>query len=365
MTAYTSAGIIPARYVALASHGNPNFVPSYAVVRDTASGRVLAAIGPPARGTFVAVTAAASDRTFVLGEQPWAANSSDQTFEPETFYLLSLNASGRVAGLTRLPGVPVLPQGSMVTGLALSPGGHELAMAVQPAHLTQEMMQIRVYSIPGGAERTWSADGTIGASENDSGAISWTADGRTLAFDWSDGREVSVRLLDTSAGEGSLLPHSRIAVLIRTLKQPPRSSLPTAQAIKSAPPPVKDTPLAAPSTVRFSQPLGCQTDEIISPDGSVIVCGASAMISMTRTAHSIRITSRQAFIEYSVATGKMARIAGDYHGQPGDIGLYWSAAAGKVLIAAIPWPGGTSVGVISGETFTPLPGTANLGAAAW
>ena len=332
---------VPDYYVALAADGNPNFVPSHAVVRSTASGRVLATIRPPAHGTFVAVTAAASDRTFVLGEQPWATGGAVQTFEPETFYLLTLGRSGTVKGTRRLPGVPVQPQGSMVTGLALSPGGHKLAVAFQPAHLTAEKMGIRIYSIPSGATRTWFAGGTIGMSEDDSGAISWTADGRTLAFDWIDTTEVAVRLLNTSARGGSLIADSRLAVVIRTL-----------------------TPRPGPFPAR--QPLSCQTDQIISPDGSVIVCGASAIVSVIRVGHSVKITAEEAFLEYSAATGKLLRTM-DKHTVQGSaaIGLYWSAPAGKVLIVATAAGSGSRAGVLRGARFTPLPGAANLGAAAW
>ena len=332
-------GGVPAYYVALAADGNPNFVPSHAVVRSTASGRVLATIRPPAHGTFVAVTAAANDRTFVLGEQPWATGGAVQTFEPETFYLLTLGRSGTVKGTRRLPGVPVQPQGSMVTGLALSPGGRKLAVAFQPAHLTAEKMGIRIYSIPSGATRTWFAAGTIGMSEDDSGAISWTADGRTLAFDWTDKTADTVRLLNTSARGGSLIADSRVAVVIRTLA--PR-----------------------PSPVR--QPLTCQTDQIISPDGSVIACGASAIVSVTRAGHVLQITAEEAFLEYSAATGKLLRTM-DKHTVRGSaaIGLYWSGPSGKVLIVATASGSGSRAGVLRGARFTPLPGTANLGAAAW
>ncbi len=331
---------VPAYYVALASDGNPNFVPSHAVVRSTASGRVLATIQPPAHGTFVAVTAAASDRTFVLGEQPWATGGADQTFEPETFYLLTLGKSGTVQAIRRLPGVPVQPQGSMVTGLALSASGRELAVAFQPAHLTQEKMGIRIYSLPSGAARTWFADSTIGMSEDDSDAISWTADGRTLAFDWADNTEVAVRLLNTSARGGSLIADSRVAVVVRTLTPP------------------------SPSPAR--QPLSCQTDQIISPDGSVIVCGASAIVSVARVGHSLKVTVKEAFLEYSAATGKLLRTMDEHTMKgPAAIGLYWSGPSGKVLIVATPAGSGSRAGVLRGARFTPLPGAANLGAAAW
>jgi hypothetical protein len=339
----TPAGLggVPAYYVALASDGNPNFVPSHAVVRSKASGRVLATIQPPAHGTFVAVTAAVNDRTFVLGEQPWATGNASQTFEPETFYLLTLGKSGTVKGIRRLPGVPVQPQGSMVTGLALSPNGHKLAVAFQPAHLTQEKMGIRIYSIPSGAARTWFAGGTIGMSPDDSGAISWTTDGRTLAFDWIDTTAVTVRLLTTSARGGSLLADSRIAVVVRRL-----------------------TPLRGPLPAH--EPLSCQTDQIVSPDGSVIVCGAQATVRVVRVGHSLKITVEEAFLEYSAATGKLLRTM-DKHTMsgPGAFNLYWSGPSGRILIVATPSGSGSRAGVLSGARFTPLPGAANLGAAAW
>jgi hypothetical protein len=45
--------------------------------------------------------------------------------------------------------------------------------------------------------------------------------------------------------------------------------------------------------------------------------------------------------------------------------LYWVNSTGKILIGGILTPAGIRVGVINGERFTPLPGIAGLGAAAW
>jgi hypothetical protein len=204
-------------------------------------------------------------------------------------------------------------------------------------------MGIRIYSIPSGAARTWFADGTIGMSEDDSGAISWTTGGRTLAFDWTDKTADTVRLLNTSARGGSLIADSRVAVVIRTLTPPP-----------------------PPGSSPARQSLSCQTDQIISPDGSVIVCGASAIVSVVKVGHSLQITVKEAFLEYSVATGKLLRTMDEHTmKEPAALSLYWSGPSGRVLIVATPSGSGSRAGVLRGASFTPLPGAANLGAAAW
>jgi hypothetical protein len=74
------------------------------------------------------------------------------------------------------------------------------------------------------------------------------------------------------------------------------------------------------------------------------------------------------FIGYSTSTGKASAVLGVYElgGQAGgDISLYWVNSAGNILVVGVLTPGGIRVGVINGEKFTPLPGTTDLGAAAW
>jgi hypothetical protein len=100
-----ASGQVPRYYVSIESRGNPNFKPSYAVVRATVTGAALATIqASGAQGTVVAVTAAADDRTFVLDEEPFVTTDllANQSFEPRTFYLVRLGASG-------LPGTPPVP----------------------------------------------------------------------------------------------------------------------------------------------------------------------------------------------------------------------------------------------------------------
>jgi len=294
---------VPPYYVAINAHGNPNFVPTYAVVRATMTGALLATIMPSIRGGMIAaVTAAADDRTFVLDEQK-RVSAADQSTQTRLFYLLRLDSSGRPASVTRLP----MTAGPMVTGVALSPDGSRLAIAVEPdndpKHLS--LTEIRMYTLATGAVRTWHADGTIGSGEDDAGSISWTADGRTLAFDWYPDGPAGVRLLDVTLGGSSLLGNSRLAV---------------------------------PLTTALASGLTCQTDVIITPDGSKVVCGAFA-----------------GFLEYSTATGKVIRILhrGTSHSASA-IGLMWVNASGSVLIGAVPGRGGGQIGIISGDDIAPL-----------
>jgi hypothetical protein len=339
--AYTGAGTVPAYYVALAS-------PSYAAVRATATGATLARIATST--PFVGVTGAADDRTFVLDAQRQIVGDNVRWLGQPAFYMLRLSASGAELSLTRLQ-VPALPKGIPVTGLALSPDGSKLAVAVDSGNNDQpEMQEIIIYTLATGTVRTWftngSADpvdpsGFTGSGVDGSQTISWTADSRTLAFDWGDQSHVGVRLLDTAASGDNLMADSRLAVI---LGPPGPGSVSPAKA--------KD---------QVSQ---CVTDSIITPDGSAIICGYATTVM--HSAHSYDTTT--GFIRYSARTGKVALVFGvfQFRGQaPGDTSLYWTDSAGDTLIGSRLTPSGIRVGVINGETFTPLPGTAGLGGAAW
>jgi hypothetical protein len=108
---------LPRYYVAL-TKADPD-APTEAVVADDQTGRRLAVIPPFAGQFFTAVTAAADDRTFVLSSYQAARKST-------VWYLLRLTpGAGHPAQLTRLPIKPVT---ALVTGLALSPDGRELAV---------------------------------------------------------------------------------------------------------------------------------------------------------------------------------------------------------------------------------------------
>jgi hypothetical protein len=339
--AYTSAGTVPPFYVAI---GNP----SYAAVRASATGATLARI--PTHTPFVGVTGAADDRTFVLDAQRQVMGPTVQWPGQPAFYLLRLSASGAEESLTRFA-IPALPTGTRVTGLALSPDGSKLAVDVGSGDVGQPGQQeIMICTLATDTSRTWSAIGSpnlgdpggfTGSGVDGSQTISWTADSRTLAFEWGDQSDVGVRLLDTTAGGDNLIADSRLAITLRV----------------SGPASVS----AAQGKNHVSQ---CVTDSIVTPDGSAIICGYT-----TTTGNSTKtFDTTTGFIQYSASTGKVARVFGvfQFRGQAGgDISLYWTNSAGNTLIGAILTPSGIRVGVINGETFTPLPGTAGIADAAW
>lgn len=387
---YAAAGQVPPYYVSIESHGNPNFNPSYAVVRSTATGSALATIAAPGGGTVVTATASADDRTFVLDEQPWVPPQShaNQFFEPRTFILFRLDASGQPGMLTRLS--MSVPSGALMTGFALSPDASQLAIAVEPNNDKADpgLQQIRVYSLATGAVRTWSADGTIGFGPDDARSLSWADDERTLAFDWAGngpGVHVGVRLLDTRSGGGDLLANSRQAVSL--IDQAPSTPIPTPGITSLAPswsaspspsagaslapstspalanPTASSGPIASPDASPVGHPQSaCQQDSIITLDGTTIICGAIAATdeSAGPTGNGGVNLQRGAvtgFFEFSLATGRATRILGYWRfGKVGalSVDVLWSNASGSVLIGVIPDAGGGRVGVISGNEFTPL-----------
>jgi hypothetical protein len=260
--------------------------------------------------------------------------------DPPKFYLLQLTASGTEESYRPLT-LPALPKGTAVSGLALSPDGSKLAIAVAeaPEWPTAKRLEIRVYTLATGASRTWSTTWSSDPLGN-SQSISWAADSSTLAFDWGNRSEIGVRLLDTTASGDNLIADSRLAVIEASLTRT-----------------VSRRPLIPGPPDYISR---CVTDSIISVDGSAIVCGYTTTTNTNETTTG--------FIRYSVSTGKPTPLISvfQFQGQaPGDISLYWTDSTGKVLVGGILAPGGVRVGVINGEKFTPLPGTAGLGAAAW
>ncbi|MBV9447983.1 MAG: hypothetical protein JO345_19030 [Streptosporangiaceae bacterium] len=331
-----SAGVIPPHFVTLAANGDPRSVPSYAVVRATATGARLATIQPSAPdGTIVAVTGATDDRTFVLAEEKSPLDSAySLNLHHGSFYLLKLRSDGTVKTLTHLPITP--PDG--LNSLALSADGTKLATGFRLA----DSSGIRVYTLATGAVRTWSdggggfvAEGMLG--RQDAASVSWAADGRHLLFQWVDTAYVfHERLLDTSLGGSGLLADSRLVLTMP------------------------------------GQSLNCQGDVIITPDGSAAICPGLTGGEGDETVF---------FREYSTATGKVIGQLGTWtygHTDQFLLDALWTNPSGSVIIGVIPKasqpqtspstgpapipdvtpsppPGSTPrIGVIIGQTFTPL-----------
>jgi len=361
ISSYVASGAVPRYYVSIESVGNPNFNPSYAVVRATATGSAMGTVAAAADRTVVAVTAAANDRTFILDEQPWVSSSSNanQSFEPRSFVKLSLGPDGRVLSLAALS--LSVPAGQLMTGFALSPDGTKLAIAVQPDNNKRQpdLTEVKVVTLATGATLTWTADGTIGFGPDDARSLSWTDGERTLAFDWAAsgaGVHTGVWLLNLDTGGGSLLADSREAVALVNQASLRPVTLPTSTTVPGIRPPSTSggQPATAPT---------CQEDSIITPDGSAIVCGAITALNETVEPNGAGLQrgAETEFFEYSAASGKVARVLG--HWTFGSVGalsveVLWSNASGSVLIGVIPDSGGGRVGVITGNEFTPLHATA-------
>lgn len=334
----TTSGLVPPYYVAL-QHS------AYASVRATATGAVLDQIKTSV--PFVGVAGAADDRTFVLDAQNSVLGSGVTWVGQPAFYLLRLTAAGREQSLTRIA-VPAVPKGAAVTGLALTADGGELAVEVNANwHSSSALQEIIVANLATGRVRTWSATGSYdsqdpfgftGSGTKGSESISWTADGKTLAYDWENAsRQQGVRLLDALTSGGSLTADSRLAVSV--------SLFPLRR-------PTEQNPVS-----------GCWTNWIITPDGSLVACGYSTTFE-AGSPKSPRTT--MGTVLYSTRTGKMAGVTGvfTFAGQaPTGLSLWWVGPDAKALITRV--GKGGEVGVVSGEKFTPLPGTAGLGPAAW
>lgn len=200
-----------------------------AVVRATATGRALAAVVPPLPyGTFVGVSAAADDRTFVLAAQeltPYPPVNRGELPVPATkFFVLRFDPGrggpGARATLAPLP-IPVVPAGTAVSDFSLSPDGSRLAMVAGRADVRRWYLQnLSIYNLAAGTHRTYrpagagyppsGGDHAVPVTPN---TLSWGADNRTLAFTWRAWTgSGEVRLLDTDRPGSGLLASSRVAI---------------------------------------------------------------------------------------------------------------------------------------------------------
>jgi CTP:molybdopterin cytidylyltransferase MocA len=153
-------------YYVIASHSA-----LVADVRESATGAVLSTVALPgwADPKLTQVAAAGGDRTFVL------ALAGDR---PTVFDVLRVSADGQAGRLSTLRVAP-LPAGASVNGLALSPDGRELAVAVQLEG--GQRGELTVLPLAGGAARTWTS-----AQAGMPWSVSWAEGGRELGFFWQD-----------------------------------------------------------------------------------------------------------------------------------------------------------------------------------
>lgn len=343
----TAAALAPEFYVALELVGDGQccrpgllYAPlTEAVVRVTATGAVLATITVPRPyGTFIGVTAAADNRTFVLAAQELARLPLG-TPPATRFFLLRIDPASRVpASRAQLMPLPIPEQpGRAVSGVALSPDAARLAVTAGPFAAPA----LHVFTMATGAERVW--DGPRAGPGFGPGAVhgslSWTADGRTLALITSGGPPDSgVRLLDTAAPGSSLLASSRLVVPTPT------------------------------DPANWSDNYWRQA--MISADGQVII----AVIQIdTQDATQQMGGISQKLVTFSADTGTLLRTLNHILARGGYQQVLWASPSAQLLIVSGTQPGptvgsfnlGHSAGILGGGRFTPIPWSNRTFAAAW
>jgi hypothetical protein len=149
------------------------------VIRATATGRVTEVLpGDPGRrpGVFGTFTTA-DDRTFFVLFEAHGAGSR--------IYRFQVTPAGRVGRLVPVPGGDLGHE--IATTMAISPDGSQLAMAVRPNGVTAAPTpdEVVVLSTRTGARTTWTGGPAPRGEDPRSltvSQLSWTADGRELAY---------------------------------------------------------------------------------------------------------------------------------------------------------------------------------------
>ena len=281
------AAVLPPHYAALATqgkHGAASFRSSL-VIRDTATGRTVATVDPPApANSFCDVSGTPDSRTFVaegcIVTVTGASGAQTVTTSPVKFYRLTVDDQGKVSDPSPLP-VPV-PGGYDLDGLAVSPDGAVLAVAsTDRSHEPARNPAISLYKLGSGQLlRSWSWAGQADIMGRSAGSapLSWTADGTTIAFPLMLAHPVNhvaqdigqVRLLDTTA-PGRSLRGTRLV-----LNFGPTPSLQVSAALEGP-------------------------DSMITPDGSRIVAS-------TAVVGGHPASTRLTVSEFSAATGAKAAV---------------------------------------------------------
>jgi hypothetical protein len=320
------------------------FSDGYAVVKDRITGRTVATVQPPRPYLgFLGVTGAADDRTFVLTATRTTTGSETV---PYTFFYARFNPADDAVTLTplALPGLPVVDD--FLTA-ALSPDGTKLGVASVNPKFPISTAQIKVYSLPSGAAKTWSAGTDWGFPAPIDDQLSWSRTG-SLDFSWpgsTPGSTAGTYLLNTNGAGGNLLADSRevfCPVLPRWPQQlPERPSITSAYNLTTA---------------------------FLTPDGATLISGVPQPIPVGQRppacgSRSLRATMPE-LEEFSVSTGQATSVLYPSHSHHAVISdVYWSNPSGSVLvvyaITRSEIPERAVFGILTGSTFTPIPGSSS------
>jgi hypothetical protein len=374
----TGPGGIPRYYVTTQSVTSNPDGPRGLLVGDSLTGKAVATVAPPGHMSFIGVSAAADDRTFVV----YAVSTSATTETGHWFELRLAPGTADPARLTPLPvksetvplepKLPSLPQYG-VFAMALSASAQELAVAEVPS--AAGGVAVKVYSVATGqllhewTTRDLSAPDLLTIySLSPPPPISWIDGDRALA--------VTAGAKGASAGSG--------AKSVRELSvDGPRNGDLLADSKVIWSPPAEDKPPAG------TQEMTCGLLLLaVSADGKTVSCFtlgqqqvATTSVTYTLTFSTYRLTagtagSGQRTIAYQLTKRQPSGSGGTSAGGS----LLWVSPSGDTLIGV--WAVGANatsavdnsppphIGVISHGKFTPLRFPAGftltgVGAIAW
>jgi hypothetical protein len=305
-----------------------------AQVHSTRTGQTLSSVRLPENHGFeIAEVAGSPDgRDFFINEGTRLPHSE----LGNRIYRLHVSADGRSARLTPLsitPGQGI--SGAIVSGLAVSPDGANLAATIQPLEPdSSSASQIEIISLRTGATRTWTTR-SFGLAWQPS----WSADGKTLSFlFWvhittsAQGVPTSwdsqVRLLDAAGPGGDLLASRVIAT--------------------------------------GGGQLGQFMSAITTPDGKVIIVAAARNVPGAGG----RGTARLRLVALAPRTGRVlavyaahqVRYRGPLQQFTADVSCqaFGADTTGSQSLVAC-----TRFGRLDNGAFTALPGPSEYGSAAW
>ena len=301
-----------------------------AVVRASASGQVTGTVPVPSAlpvewadsgGTFV--TAAADDRSFIIGVQ--GGQAPTKTGLDLRLFRFAISAAGKPGHLTELAPAPM--RNETTEGIALSPDGKLLAVSLMSDSPADAVGAIQVLDLATGATRTWTAPAH---SVYIPGPPSWADGSRVIAFTWLRSTQSGlmsaprgIRLLDTAAPGDNLVAGTVIVP----------SGMVAAGSIVSA---------------------------LITPDGRDVIVVTWRDLTPQASTHTVIVQ----FAELRAATGRLVRLlytrTKRYHEAPfttlqDSLGVLSLGSQGRyALVQGIQF-GWLDVGGPDPGRFTPLP----------
>jgi hypothetical protein len=251
------------------------------MIRSTATGKVVRWVPEPAGVLGMDLAAGPDGRTFYMGTaSPQSVNA---------IYSFRLTQSGAVTPMRKINGGAIGPAGDMVSGLAVSPDGTELAVAVAGARYDRAGTLV-VIDLRTGAHHVWQGGLPLWENHTYTGVniqdLSWSGD-QTLDFvtSWCPNAAwaycgpgtAQVRTLSVASGGGSLTAST---VVLGSLARFPeitgmvagqQGHLTIMQVSGAVQPPGSQAPGSqAPGSLAVGSEATVTVEQISAADGSVL-----------------------------------------------------------------------------------------------